>query len=240
MVANQPIERPGSVDFLVNQLNAVAQQSDEQTRQSKFPLVVSHQDPASQARVVDFQVVPGVNGSGAVLSVYDGAQHLVLGTDPDTGYGLSQPQTQVPMYPTNPGLIFNSSTTWASYYTGQVQQNNSCFLAQWRMNNSWGGTGAASVVASYVKIYDSVTGWNWTSPTVTSGSSTTTSPGVLTTCGPYSVQVPQSSIGNLFGIDIYSQLVSGGASSSIAVTPLSMIGCALAFALPWLGGTPSS
>lgn len=240
MVANQPIERPGSEDFLINKLRAAKRQADEQTRQSKFPIVISHQDPTSQARIVDFQILPGTNGAGAVLSVFDGSGHLVMGTDPDTGYGLSQPQTQVPMYPSNPGLLWNSSTSFASYQTGQVQQNNSCFLAQWRMNNSWGGTGAASVVASYVKIYDSVTGWSWTSPTVTSGSSTTTAPGVLTTCGPYAVQVPQASIGNFFGIDIFCRVVSGGASSAVAVTPLTMIGTGLAFAAQWIGGTTSS
>ncbi|MFB9924881.1 hypothetical protein ACFORO_25935 [Amycolatopsis halotolerans] len=239
MVANHPVERPGSADYIVNQLTALQQQAETQARQSKFPFVVSHDDPVL-GRITDMQIVPNPSGSGgAVVSVFDGSGNLVLGTDPDAGYGLAQPQAQVPMYPTNPGLIFNSGNTFASYYTGQVQQNNSCFLAQWRMNNSWGGTGAASVVESYVKVFDSVTGWNWTSPTVTTGSSTTTAPGLLTTAGPYAVQVPEASIGHYFGIDIFTRVVSGGASSAIAVTPVTMIGCGYAFAQSWFGGTTS-
>ncbi|MET8848042.1 hypothetical protein [Amycolatopsis sp. NPDC004625] len=234
MVANQPIERPGSSDFLVNKLNRQQRQADEQGRQSKYPFIVSH------SGTVDFAVVPRPNGaSGAAVLIYDGAANLVLGSDVDVGYGLAQPYIQVPMYPTNPGLIFNSSGSFASYYTGQVQQLNSCFLAQWRMNNSWGGAGAASVVESYVKIYDAVTGWNWTSPTVQAPASTTVSPGVLTTCGPYSVQVPEPSIGNFFGVDIFSRVVSGGASSAIAVTPVSILGVAFSFAQGWFAGTTS-
>ena len=237
MVANQQPERPRSSDFLVNQLGALQQQIDAIGRQSKFPFVVSHDDSVWGA-TVDVAIVPRPNGlPGAAVLVYDGAANLVLGSDVDTGYGLAQPQTQVPMYPTNPGMIFNPNTSFASYYTGQVQQNNSCFLAQWRMNNAYGGAGAGSVVESYVKVVDSVTGWTWQSPTVTSGPSTTTSPGVLTACGPYTVQVPPTSIGNFFGIDIYSRVVSGGPQSAVAVTPVSMIGTAHVFASPWFSGT---
>ncbi|MEV8615699.1 hypothetical protein AB0383_48740 [Amycolatopsis sp. NPDC051373] len=237
MVANHPPERPGSPDFIVNELRELRQQIAALTRQSKYPFVVSHDDPAV-GNVVDVAIVPRPNGlNGAVVEIYDGAGHLVLGTDVDTGYGLAQPQIQVPMYATNPGLIYNSGTSFTSYQDGQVQQNNSCFLAQWRMNNSWGGVGAASVVESYVKIFDSVTGWAWQSPTITSSPSTTTAPGVLTTCGPYAVQVPQDSIGNFFGIDIFSRVVSGGAQSAVAVTPLSMLGCGYTLAQGFLAGT---
>lgn len=228
MVANQPIERPQSLDYLINQLRNLQQTVDELTRQSKFPFVVSH------GGVVDFAVVPREDSDSAVVQVFDGTGKLVLGSDADVGYGLAQPFIQVPMYPTNPGLIFNSGTSFASYYTGQVQQLNSCFLAQWRMNNSWGGVGAASVVESYVKITDSVTAWTWQSPTVTAPASSTTAPGVLTTCGPYAIQVPDTSIGNFVGVDIFSRVVSGGASSAIAVTPVSMLGTSKAFASPWL------
>ncbi|MFI9454456.1 hypothetical protein [Amycolatopsis sp. NPDC052450] len=228
MVANQPIERPKSQDFLVNELRELRRIVEEYTRASKFPFVVSH------GGVVDFAVVPRAGADSAVVQVFDGTGKLVLGSDADVGYGLAQPFIQVPMYPTNPGLIFNSGGSFVSYYTGQAQQLNSCFLAQWRMNNSWGGAGAASVVESYVKITDSVTGWDWTSPTVTSPASTTTAPGVLTTCGPYAVQVPDTSIGNFIGVDIFSRLVSGGASSAVAVTPVSMLGTSKAFASPWL------
>ncbi len=229
MVANPPIERPGTSDFLVNELRALRQQFEEFTRSSKFPFVVAH-----GGGIVDFAVVPRAGSDSAVVQVFDGNGKLVLGSDPDVGYGLSQPFIQVPMYPTTPGLIFNSGGSFTSYYTGQVQQLNSCFLAQWRMNNSWGGVGAASVVESYVKITDSVTGWFWQSPTVQSPASTTTSPGVLTTCGPYSVQVPDTTIGNFVGVDIFSRVVSGGASSAVAVTPVSVLGVSKAFASPWL------
>ncbi|WP_336158199.1 hypothetical protein [Amycolatopsis sp. VC5-11] len=238
MVANHPVERPGSADYIVNQLTALQQQAETQARQSKFPFVVSHDDPVL-GRITDMQIVPNPNGlGGASVSVFDGSGNLVLGTDPDTGYGLAQPQVQVPMYPSAPGAIFNSSSAFTSYYTGQVQQNNSCFLAQWRMSTAWGNTNPAAVGESYVKIVDSVTGWMWQSPTVTSGPSTSPT-GIVTPCGPYTVQVPEASIGHFLGIDIYSHVLSGGANSSVAVTPLSMIGTSLAFASQWLAGTSS-
>jgi hypothetical protein len=240
MVANQPIERPGSADFLVNALNAAQQQADEQTRQSKFPLIVSHLN-TSGSRVVDLAIVPNPSGlPGAVVLVYDGIGNLVVGSDADAGYGLAQPQTQVPMYPTSPGAIFNSGTSFVSYYTGQVQQNNSCFVAQWNMDNSYGGAAPSSTVESYVKIVDLSTGWSWQSPTVQSGPTTVTAPGLLTTCGPYSVQVPKRSIGNTFTVDIYSRVVSGGGGSSIAVTPQSMTGTSWFFAQAYFNGTTSS
>jgi hypothetical protein len=236
MVANPQPERPQSSDFVVNQLAALQQQIDALTRQSKYPFMVSHDDPAL-GNVVDVAIVPRPNGlNGAAVLVYDGAEHLVLGSDVDAGYGLAQPQTQVPMYPTSPGFIFNSGTSFTSYYTGQVQQNNSCFLAQWRMNNSYGGAAPSSTVESFVRITDSVTGWSWQSPTVQSGPTTATSPGLLTACGPYAVQVPQASIGNFFTVDIFSRLVSGGGGSAIAVTPLSMIGTAQFFAQAYFAG----
>jgi hypothetical protein len=238
LVANQPIERPGSADFLVNQLNELKRQIDEQTRQSKFPFIVSHQDP-TLGNVVDLAIVPNPSGlSGAVVLVYDGIGNLVLGSDGDAGYGLAQPQTQVPMYPTSPGAIFNSGTSFVSYYTGQVQQNNSCFQAQWNMDNSYGGTAPSSTTESYVKIVDTSTGWSWQSPTVQSGP--TTSISLITACGPHSVQIPKTSIGNIFTVDIYSRVVSGGAGSAVAVTPQSMTGTAWFYAQAFFDGTASS
>lgn len=238
MVANPRPERPRSQDFLVNQLADLKQQKDALTRQSKFPFMVSHDDPAL-GNIVDVAIVPRPNGlNGAAVLIYDGAQHLVLGTDVDTGYGLAQPQTQVPMYPSTPGQIFNATTTFTSYYTGRVQQNNSCFLAQWQMITEY-GSGASAVGESYVKIVDSVTGWNWTSPTITSPATTSTS-GIVTAGGPFSVQVPQTSIGNSFSIDIYSHLLAGGASSGVALTPLSMTGTSYVLAQGWFAGLSAS
>lgn len=233
MVANIPPERPGSPDFIANQLRSLQEQIDAVQRQSKFPFTVSHDDPIAGS-VIDVAIVPRPNGSGgAVVQVYDGAANLVLGTDIDTGYGLAQPQTQVPMYYSTPGTIFRSDGTFGSMWTGQVQQSNSCFLAQWRMTNSW-AAGAASSVASYVQVVDSVTGWSWTSPIVTSSTGTGTT---VQTCGPYAIQVPEASIGNFLGIDIYARLVTGTSPSAVAVTPLSMFGCGYALANQWFGGT---
>jgi hypothetical protein len=93
MVASQPIERPDSSDFLVNQLRDLQQRVDELTRQSKYPFSVSH------GGVPDFTVLPNADNSGAIVSIYDGAGTLVVATDANTKYGLARPYTQVPDVP---------------------------------------------------------------------------------------------------------------------------------------------
>lgn len=239
MVANHPVERPGSADYIRNQLTALQQQAETQARQSKFPFVVSHDDP-TLGRITDMQIVPNPNGSGgASVLIYDGTGNLVLGTDADVGYGLAQPQSQVPMYPSTPGVLYQTASTPTSYYTGQLQQNNSCFLAQWRFRVSSGGV-TAPTGSTYVQLVDSVTGWTWTSPTATLSDA----PGgtdALVTVGPYAVQVPESSIGHFLGVDIYTWVsANAGSSNGTIVTPLSMIGCSYALASQWFAGTVSS
>jgi hypothetical protein len=235
MVANPRPERPRSSDFLVNQLTELKQQKDALTRQSKYPFMVSHDDPAL-GNIVDVAIVPRPNGlNGAAVLIYDGAEHLVLGSDVDAGYGLAQPETQVPMYPSTPGLVFNSAASATSTWTGQVQQNNSCFLAQWRFRVSSGNT-TAPTGSTYVQIVDSVTGWTWTSPTVTLADPVGGGD-ALVTVGPYSVQVPQTSIGNRFAVDIYSWVsANSGSSNSVAITPLTMAGTSYTAAQAYFAG----
>ena len=235
MVANPRPERPRSQDFLVNQLADLKQQKDALTRQSKYPFMVSHDDPAL-GNVVDVAIVPRPNGlNGAAVLIYDGAEHLVLGSDVDAGYGLAQPETQVPMYPSTPGLVFNSASSATSMYTGQVQQNNSCFLAQWRFRVSSGGV-TAPTGSTYVQIVDSVTGWTWTSPTVTQTDAVGGGDAVVVV-GPYAVQVPASSIGNRFSVDIYGWVsANSGSSNAVAVTPLTMVGTSYTTAQAYFAG----
>ncbi|MEV4604796.1 hypothetical protein AB0K15_46535 [Amycolatopsis sp. NPDC049253] len=220
----------------MNELRELRQQIAALGRQSKFPFLVSHDDP-TLGSVVDVAIVPRPNGlNGAAVEIYDGAEHLVLGSDVDAGYGLAQPQTQVPMYPSTPGLVFNSAGSATSMWTGQVQQNNSCFLAQWRFRVSSANV-TAPTGSTYVQIVDSVTGWTWTSPTTTLADPVG-SGDALVTVGPFAVQVPQDSIGNFFGIDLYGWVsANSGNSNAVAITPLSMIGCGYTLAQAFFAGT---
>lgn len=230
MVANTPVERPQSPDYLINRLRALEQAVDELGRRSKVPFTVSHNG------TVDFSISRNASGS-ATVQVNDGSGHLIVGSDPTVGYGLSRPYLQTPMYPTTPGVVQNTSGTFASYMTGITQQLNSCFVAQWRMNTTWGGAGTGAITASYVKLVDTVTNWTWTSPTVTSAYTTTTSPGLVTTCGTYAVQVPSATIGHLCTVDIYSRVVAGGSGSSAAITPQFVAGTDFAYAHTYIAGT---
>src|SRR4051812_30905163 len=109
------------MDFLINQLRDLQQRVDELTRQSKYPFSVSH------VGVPDFTVLPNGDNSGAVVSIYDGAGTLVVATDPDTKYGLARPYAPVPMYPSQPGLVYSGAGAATSLWSGQLQQLNSCF-----------------------------------------------------------------------------------------------------------------
>ncbi|MEU0531971.1 hypothetical protein [Amycolatopsis tolypomycina] len=115
MVANQPVERPDSMDFLVNRIRQLEQKVAELTAQSKFPFSVSH------GSTRDFSVLPSNSGDGSadlymgngaggsLLEVYtDSTYHrkiatlrdmsgrIMLSTDAATGYGLGNPTLPYP------------------------------------------------------------------------------------------------------------------------------------------------
>lgn len=139
MVANQPIERPDSSDFIVNKLNSIQRQAGESSRQSKYPFIVSHPDPNTQASVPDLQIIPDLNdpnggsrvilgtGSGGtvldtaysllyggkVASMYDLSGNVMWRQDELVGYGISHPSMQGMLSPDFSGQGINSFGTGA-------------------------------------------------------------------------------------------------------------------------------
>ncbi|WP_326565067.1 hypothetical protein VSH64_24815 [Amycolatopsis rhabdoformis] len=119
MVAQQPIERPKSVDPLVNRLDDLQRQIDALSRQSKYPFVIGHNGEQ------DFAVVPDLNDpdGNAKVVIGNGAGGVVLETfystvfggkaarmvdldgivmwahDELAGYGLSHPSMNLPTGP---------------------------------------------------------------------------------------------------------------------------------------------
>ncbi|QKV74529.1 hypothetical protein [Amycolatopsis sp. Hca4] len=231
MVANQPIERPQSPDFLINQLRDLQQRVDELTRQSKYPFSVSH------GGTPDFTVLPNTDNSGAVVSVYDGAGTLVVATDPDTKYGLARPYAQVPMYPSQPGLVYSGAGAATPLWSGQLQQLNSCFYASWNFLVSSGGvTGLTG--STYAKLVDTVTGWTWTTPTVTLTTGIGSTGSLVN--GPFAVQVPQASLGHFMTINLYGWVSANtGNSNAVAITPLAVLGADYALSQAYFAGTTS-
>lgn len=91
MVANQPVERPDSSDFLVNRIAALEAQVDALGRQSKYPFSVSHNGTP------DFTILPNPNGPGALVNIYDGAGDFIFQTDSVAGYGIANPSMSILM-----------------------------------------------------------------------------------------------------------------------------------------------
>lgn len=110
MVANPQIERPGSVDFLINELNALKRQVSELTAQSKFPFSVGHNG------VTDFSILPSASGDGSadlfvgnglgdpllrvftdatydqkIAALIDYQGNTLVSTDASAGFGLGNP-----------------------------------------------------------------------------------------------------------------------------------------------------
>jgi hypothetical protein len=124
MVAQQPIERPKSVDPLVNRLDDMQRQIDTLSRRSGFPFVIGHSglqdfavvpdpnDPTGNARVVIG------NGAGGVIletfysTVYGGKAARMVDLqgvqmwahDELAGYGLSHPSMSLPTGPAFSGF----------------------------------------------------------------------------------------------------------------------------------------
>lgn len=231
MVASQPVERPGSSDFVVNQLLDLQRRVGELIRQSKYPFMVSH------GGTPDFTVLPNSDGSGAIVSIYDGAGTLVVATDQNTRYGLARPYTQVPMYPSQPGLVYSPAGAATSLYSGQLLQLNSCFYLSWNFLVSSGNvTGMTG--STYATLVDTVNGWTWTAPTVTLTTGIGSFGSLLV--GPVSVQVPKASLGHIMSVNLYGW-VSGnvGNSNSVAITPLAAWGADYALCQPYFTGTTS-
>ncbi|WP_410644486.1 hypothetical protein [Amycolatopsis sp. lyj-346] len=224
MVASQPIERPDSPDFLINRLRELEQRVDELTRQSKYPFSISHNG------VPDFTVLPNADNSGAIVSVYDGAGHALIQTDPDTKYGLARPEQHVPMYQVTPGAIYNSSTTFVRMLAGTTVAMCSSFAMQWILTVVYGGGGAAAVAQTYAVISDPATGYATTTTTTTTPS-TTSSIGDVTTVSPFAITLPPTVIGNRLGVDIYTRISAGGSQSSVAAQPIFAAGVSRATAV---------
>lgn len=239
MVANQPIERPSSDDYIVNKLRSLERQIDELRRQTKFPFTVAHDDPIA-GRVVDMEISAiGGDSTGATVQLYDGTGNLVVGSDASAGYGLRVPMLQPPMYCVIPGSGMISTTSATAYSVGQYAMYNSCFLALWSLRVSSAGT-TAPTGATYIQIQDATTGWNWTSPTV-SASDAIGAGDTITSCGPYSVQLPPSSMGNVITVTLYAWLTANaGGGNGCLVTPKLITGCGYDYAAASFAGTRSS
>lgn len=211
MVANQPIERPESSDFLANQLQDLKNRVDELTRQSKYPFSISH------SGVPDFTVLPNADNSGAIVSIYDGAGHVLFQTDPDTKYGLAAPETPVPLYQAIPGLVFTSATSFVQLWTGQFTMLSSSFMGKWVVNTSYGGVAPSAISESYMRLSNYDSSYAQVSPTFTS---TTVGAGSATEYGtPWALTVPASVIGQRLYVDIFARMKQGGSSSAVAVVP---------------------
>ncbi|WP_328449000.1 hypothetical protein [Amycolatopsis sp. NBC_00438] len=215
----------------MNKLNRQQRQADEQGRQSKYPFSVAH------GGVPDFTVLPNADNSGAVVSLYDGAGTLVVATDAATKYGLARPFTQVPMYPSQPGLVYSGAGSAIPLYSGQLVQLNSCFYLSWNFTVSSGGvTGLTG--STYAKLVDTVTGWTWTTPTVALSTGVSSTGNLLN--GPFSVQVPKSSLGHFMTIDLYGWVSANtGNSNAVAITPLAVLGADYALSQAYFAGTTS-
>ncbi|WP_329064866.1 hypothetical protein [Amycolatopsis sp. NBC_01480] len=132
MVAQPPVERPDSTDFLVNKINDLQRQITELAASTKYPFVISH-----GSGVKDFQIVPDLNdpngnpqiviGNGAgqpflntfysrvyggkAVRMYDLAGNPVWNQDELCGYGLSAPQMSMVMGADFYGLNRNNVPT---------------------------------------------------------------------------------------------------------------------------------
>ncbi|MFJ1764050.1 hypothetical protein ACIOD2_27295 [Amycolatopsis sp. NPDC088138] len=211
MVANQPIERPKSTDFLINQFRDLQRQVDELTRQSKYPVSIAH------AGVPDLTVLPNADNSGAIVSIYDGAGHVLFRTDPDAKFGLAAPETPVPLYQAIPGLVFTGNTAFTQLWTGQFTALNSSFMGKWVVNTSYGGVAPSAISESYMRLSNEDSSYAQVSPTFTSATVGAGSATEYVT--PWALTLPATVIGQRLYIDILARMKQGGASSAVALVP---------------------
>ncbi|MFD5089314.1 hypothetical protein ACFWMR_01840 [Amycolatopsis thailandensis] len=232
MVANQPIERPNSQDYLVNELRDLRRTIEEFTRSSKFPFSIGH------GGVPDFTVLPSESGDGtADLSVYygdgnpllvtrtvagkkvfairdtlvGGQQPTLFGTDPIAGYGLATPYTQYSMYPYDPPDLGHGSATFYPIWTGNAQHLNPAVQASILLKLV--STAPNTTMQARWHLYDLVTGYSTYAAVqsltnVTAGTSYANSALQATT-------VPQSEIGKSLIVDLEAR-ISVGAGTAYA------------------------
>jgi hypothetical protein len=116
VVANQPVERPESMDYLINKINDLERRLNELTAQSKFPFSVAH------GTTKDFTILPSSSGDGTadlwvgdgagnpalrtrsvpnsgfkIVELFDAAGGLLYSTDSITGWGLGNPCFPFPL-----------------------------------------------------------------------------------------------------------------------------------------------
>ncbi|WP_336156632.1 hypothetical protein [Amycolatopsis sp. VC5-11] len=164
MVANDPVERPGSPDFIKNELTALRRDLDALTRQSKYPFSISH-DGTPDFEVLPDPADPGggakvriLNGAGAPIfetfysTTYSGKAARMLdlsgasmwAQDQLAGYGISHPSLTGWLAPDFYGQGLNPFGTGAetSVATGQFFAYNPA----WRLGAlvRTGGTGLVS------------------------------------------------------------------------------------------------
>lgn len=82
MVANNPVERPNTPDFIANKLQDLQRQIDALSRQSKYPLSVGH------GGVPDFEILPdpGDPSGGAKVRILNGNGQAIFETFYSTTY----------------------------------------------------------------------------------------------------------------------------------------------------------
>lgn len=102
MVANLPVDRPGTLDFLVQRTLDMQRQIDELGRQSKFPI-----------------------SAGSEFALYDPTTNIkLLGTDTDLGYGLSAPFAQTSFVPYDSPNLGSTLTTYSVLWVGDLRLFN--------------------------------------------------------------------------------------------------------------------
>ncbi|MEV6648053.1 hypothetical protein [Amycolatopsis sp. NPDC051371] len=219
MVANPPIERPESQDFLVNQLRELQQRVDELTRRSAVPFQAGkslkiYQDP-NNADVTDLEiqygdgtpspvltVKPGASGI-AQWAIWDRAGHVTFFTDDLAGYGLATPINHVSFQYWDPPAMGSASTSETVVQYGFIPVINPGF--QFSMALKSVASSGSLAGRGRVHIYDPGTGYSsYSSYATVSGS------GTQYVNGPaQAVQLPSAEIGRTLFVDVSVQVTSG-------------------------------
>jgi len=226
MVANQPIERPGSQDFLSNELRDLRRIVDELTRASRFPFSIGH------AGVPDFTVLPSESGDGtADLTMYygngdplvvtrtisgrkifairdakvGGTQPTLFATDPIAGYGLATPYVQWSMYPYDPPDLGHGLGSFYPIWTGNAQALNPS--VQSSISLKLVSTAPNTTMQARWHLYDLVTGYSTYAAVqsltnVAAGTNYANSALQATT-------IPQSEIGKSLIVDLEARISAG-------------------------------
>ncbi|MEV6908027.1 hypothetical protein [Amycolatopsis sp. NPDC051071] len=226
MVANQPIERPGSQDFLANELRDLRRIVEELTRASRFPFSIGH------AGVPDFTVLPSESGDGtADLTMYygngdplvvtrtvggkkifgikdasvGGVQPSLFVTDPIAGYGLATPYVQFAMYPYDPPALGNGSGSFYPIWTGNAQALNPAVQAN--ISLKLVSTAPSTTMQARWHLYDLATGYS-TYAAVQSLTNVAAGTGYANSA-LQATTIPQSEIGKSLIVDLEARISAG-------------------------------